>query len=324
MSRTPANGRAAFTLIELLVVIAIIAVLIGLLLPAVQKVREAAARMSCSNNLKQIGLAAHSYAGTSDGAFPPGMSSLSAIGCLGYLLPYIEQDNVYRLIPTKMFAVASPPQSVLIYPHQGAAWNPWWGNTGALTAATTHIKGFECPSDSLYGPVSAGTLACTFMHSPSQNMVQGTGYGLGGTTGGSAQGYNFGCTNYFGNTGALGNYANSMGGSYEVGPYVTDNLVRITDIQDGTSNTIAFGESTGGPAGAKQIAVCWIGSGEILGAYGLPNPPTWGAWSSAHSGTVNFAMCDGSVRGISKTVDPTNFNAACGIADGVVIDFSSF
>ena len=133
----PLATRRAFTLIELLVVIAIIAVLIGLLLPAVQKVREAAARLKCQNNLKQIGLATMNFADSNNGRMPwltdttAGCPTLAHIQSLFYaLLPYVEQDNLHR-----QYAPATPTSY-----YRDSATNPGLG--------AKPVKMFLCPSDS--------------------------------------------------------------------------------------------------------------------------------------------------------------------------------
>ena len=294
--------RPGFTLIELLVVIAIIAILIGLLLPAVQKVREAAARISCANNLKQVSLAALDYE-SAVGALPPGQNGTTLMGPLPYLLPYIEQTNVYNQIPPALLS-ASPP-------------GPWW-NTIYGGPTSCHIKTFECPSDQPY-TAQTGVFAYTTF----------TPFNYGGSVFGGAN-QPLGASNYVPNGGAMG----KTGTFYDqwVGPYTVQGPTKIASITDGTSNTIAFGETLGGKSqGQRDYYYPWVMAAPMPAAFDLLTPTSWQTYGSRHTGgLVQFAFCDGSVHGLRPAGSTTSFFSprwyafveAAGMSDGAVIDES--
>jgi prepilin-type N-terminal cleavage/methylation domain-containing protein/prepilin-type processing-associated H-X9-DG protein len=274
---SPVRRRSAFTLIELLVVIAIIAILIGLLLPAVQKVREAAARTQCKNNLKQIGLALHMYH-DSNNAFPVGATA-TYWGWPALTLPYLEQNNLYTQL--------NPPVNTF----QSALKN-------SLPLLQTPLKVFQCPSDPGGGNLNIN-----------RPFPSGVTIAL---------------SNYPGNGG------DNSGGQ---GVFSPTTKVRIADITDGTSNTVMVGERTtppyqpgaSGSAGQARRAALWGGydpkaandtaTAESLWGYtlyrlqdGVSNTgvdDASQAFSSSHTGGVQFVFCDGSVTFISNSVNWT-------------------
>jgi len=310
--------RWAFTLIELLVVIAIIGILIALLLPAVQKIRAAAARMSCSNNLKQMELAAQNYEAT-NGVLPMGINDHEALGTFAYLLPYIEQEPLYNLIPAKMLSLQTP------------SIGGWWNDPGTWAASQAQLKAFLCPADNAQNIVPTQGCSAWFMTYPGLVPL---GWGLGANTfelvyfGGNIPS---GRTNYSSNGGCLGMQpAGDFYGQWP-GPYGQDTKTKTTDITDGSSQTLGFGELMGGTnQGARDFVATWISTGAFVGAWGMIQPTQWYTWGSNHTGIVQFAFCDGSVRGLNKTGPNTDWFAArwyaqqyvSGFQDGAVVDYT--
>jgi prepilin-type N-terminal cleavage/methylation domain-containing protein/prepilin-type processing-associated H-X9-DG protein len=324
-----ARSGSGFTLIELLVVIAIIAVLIGLLLPAVQKVREAANRLSCANNLKQIGLACHSYT-DANGKLPPGQLGPSPpgapmsitwqhVGALAYLLPYLEQENVYRQLELKVPYPQGPNRLWdMTWPaapkgDPNAAWwkdqrDPSKGPTN-LTLAQTRIKNLICPSDDPYA--SARTIVALYsFHEGDKWTVAQYPYPAG--TVGDA----FGRTNYVGCAGAAGD-GNSPVWSKYLGVLADRHSVTLGAVtaQDGSSHTLLFGEALGGNSLNRDSAYAWMGCGSLATFKGLPqatpsNPHAddFGNFGSRHPGVVQFVFVDGSVRALRRGTTSTRFS----------------
>jgi prepilin-type N-terminal cleavage/methylation domain-containing protein len=301
MFRFP-KGRSlrGFTLIELLVVIAIIAILIGLLLPAVQKVREAAARMQCSNNLKQLGLAVQNYASaynsqlpalTSDGQNNGGAAAAygSYKGCiLITLLPYIEQNNLFIDATSNLNDTWDSPL-----------------NGSGVTARLTNVKTYHCPSD--FTTTSNGF---------SQAQVGGW---MGASYGANQQ---------------------LFGGLHYPGTNADIPIFNIGNIPDGASSTVGWGEEyadcNGGSGGDlwayPGIDWSWAWTPVIAntrswgnGAYGVPQfAPTLANCNkefaqSAHTGQVLVGLMDGSVRGVSSGVSQGTWQNALIPNDGNVL-----
>jgi prepilin-type N-terminal cleavage/methylation domain-containing protein/prepilin-type processing-associated H-X9-DG protein len=344
------RSRSGFTLIELLVVIAIIGILVGLLLPAVQRVREAASRTKCSNNLKQLVLALHHYE-LAQGSFPPGIITnqmdlhLQNGQGSGFdlLLPYIEQENLQRL------------------------WSPGasWADPVNFTASQTQVATFYCPSNRDKGNL------------PMEALAQALGRPFPDPAG----------TDYIFNKGTNANLCpQTMLPRAARGPFDVNSRTRMADIRDGTSSTFAIGEGAGnstvfmsritydattpvldannqpipldqgwavGSVGNSNTASSGYLFGCVLGVtaqrggftppYDEPmnNPlllasiaydqscdnsettigvfDTVTGFRSLHSGGCNFAFCDGSVRFVNSNIAPDTYRALSTMTGGEVL-----
>jgi prepilin-type N-terminal cleavage/methylation domain-containing protein/prepilin-type processing-associated H-X9-DG protein len=296
--------RAGFTLIELLVVIAIIAILIGLLLPAVQKVREAAARMACSNNLKQLAIAVHSYQDANN-HFPASAgagynynpTSPNSWSWLAQILPYVEQGNLYTQcgIPTSTINAA-----------------------GAYAAQP--VKSFLCPSDDAANGqprTDEANIGSTFNYGGAPASVGQTNYK--GVCGSNWAWGTYQITDpnpMFSNNGLdSGNgifyRTDGLPGTGGHGPLT---LVKITD---GTSDTFMIGEDIPSldvhcdwPFFNHATGTCAIplNSGLRAGQPGYGDPTDWPdvySFRSRHINGANFAFADGSVEFINNAIDLT-------------------
>ena len=273
LSKKPKSG---FTLIELLVVIAIISILIGMLLPAVQKAREAASRMSCANNLKQLGLAFHNYEGAL-GRLPPTRTQVGSATWAVFIMPQIEQDNLYR------------------------QWNlslPYYMQNSI--ARTSNVKSYFCPSRRTSVDAQSGSLSGDIPSQP----IWGSAVHYPGALGDYAvvvdrSGYD-----------SPTSIGAGTGGAFQLGTGI-----RLMDFPDGLSNTFLIGEKHI-PESKNGIGWwdCSTYNGDYYQCssrtasrlYPLTTNPKDTAWKfgSKHTQVVLFCFADGHVQNIPEMIDP--------------------
>ncbi len=322
MPKTCLSRRDGFTLIELLVVIAIIAILIGLLLPAIQKVREAAARMSCQNKMKQLGLALHNFH-DANGRLPPGAEQdvlprgaiagppwIRGTSWIVYILPQIEQEALFRLydftlpytgnaaiglnvVPT-LYCPSGPQPTRYLDPNANVANN-----------VTTHYYGVMGPGDLTdNAPNVVGGRTFIYRVGEGANNSAWSGHGM------------------------LTQYRDSPGS------ISTRRLVRFTDVTDGLTNTLMLAERSVFMPNGYQFNHdyrSWIrgnngGSGATKNVtypinstfYNGSNNFNHISFGSNHSGGCNFTLGDGSVRFINQSIDLAIYKAAASMDCGEV------
>jgi prepilin-type N-terminal cleavage/methylation domain-containing protein/prepilin-type processing-associated H-X9-DG protein len=324
MNRLHSRRRGAFTLIELLVVIAIIAILIGLLLPAVQKIREAANRTQCQNNLKQLGLAMLNYANVNNNCIPACHSSSPSISWTVFILPYIEQQNILNTSSLMTVSYDSAPNLAIIQ---------------------TPIKIFVCPSTYPPNPVN---------QTP-------TGVALSGPMGLCDYGaLNQVDPDFYLNSGMVYTLAQATAANNLTPPgFLTAAMYKdyptpILGISDGTSNTIMLAEDAGQPS--NWVLGKLVSASSPTGDWGWADPkfvysikgcdPKTGqpVKSSAtsgnpscvmncnnnaemysfHPGGVNTVFCDGSVHFLTQSISPAAIAALVTKAGGEVLPSNAF
>lgn len=335
------SRERAFTLVELLVVIAIIGILVGLLLPAVQAAREAARRMQCSNNLKQLGLATLNFESANRrfpaafiGPKPVGNDSWPPteeyVGHLVFLLPFMEQTALYnRIAAVHALDIDRQRSDIVGLPSTDTRYNPWYSKSESWAAAQFTIPSLLCPSDPPGGvsetitalvPYSPGNSATanptifTWTWAPPQPQI--------------------GKTNYLGVAGRMGQTLNGTVNGLK-GIFLNRGKTRMGELIDGTSNTLMFGEVTAhyDPVGTNINATRQWGFSWMNGAMPMHwmvrsfggveynvREKRWFRFSSFHSGDVlQWTRGDGSVTAIPLSVDRNTMLWMSAMADGNVI-----